>query len=320
MKKTPLIALGLAAALAVATTSRSEAQTPSSYAWMIPCTSGCVYELLARAINEGMVKEGLASGGEFRNTPGPVGLANYAKLRGDAAQLTIVGSAQQGYAIATGFPVQITELTPIARMIAGPHVLVVPANSPHKTLADLAAAYKANPGSVAWGGGAVGTPSSVVAASIAAQTGGLEKFKFVPSTGGLQAVKAMLQGELTVASVQYAVADDLIRSGQVRALGISNDARIPGADIPTLREQGFDVEVTEWLGVMAPPEVSARDRAELQRRFAKLARSATWRGLLESNRWTSYFATGSSFSLFVTRQQDDTTRLLKTLGLYRPQL
>ncbi len=312
-KRTALVILG-----ALAVSGFSSAQ---KYTIMAPCTPGCSSETLARAIAEDLVKEGLAEGVDIYNAPGgagSTGLQQFAKLKGDPTQLLAFGVTTVGGVMLNKTPVTFMDVTPIARLAADHEVVYVASSSPYKTLSDLVAAWKEKPESIIWGGTGSGGSSHMMAGLIAQAIGvNPAKIKFVPSNGNLQGARAAMQGEITVGTGSYASLVDLVQSGQLRLLGISAARRDKDIPVPTLIEQGLNVEFTNWRGVVAPPGITPRERAELQLKFSRLARSASWRATLESNNWNSYLQTGESFRLFLEQQQGSVQRLLESLQIIK---
>ena len=72
-----------------------------------------------------------------------------------------------------------------------------------------------------------------------------------------------------------------IEAGTVRVLAISSADRLPGLAAPTLREQGIDVEFENWRSLVAPPGISAADRADLETAVDAMVKSAEWREALQ---------------------------------------
>ena len=75
---------------------------------------------------------------------------------------------------------------------------------------------------------------------------------------------------------------------------MSSDKRIPGIDIPTLKEQGVDVEMVNWRGVFAAPGITDAQRAELTSVVERAVKSASWQDTLKRNEWTDVLLTGDA--------------------------
>src|SRR3990172_4232298 len=161
-------------------------------------------------------------------------------------------------------------VTPVARLTSEYEVVVVPANSPIKTMADLVKAFKADPGKVSWGGGSAGGTDHILIGLIAKATGAdSTKINYVPFKGGGEAIAAIVGGHVTAGVSGLGEFSEQIKGGRMRALAISSAQREEG--IPTLKEQGIDVELGNWRGVFGAPGITAPQRDAL----VKLVRDAT---------------------------------------------
>jgi len=98
-----------------------------------------------------------------------------------------------------------------------------------------------------------------------------------------------------------------IKSGKLRALAISSDKRVPGIDIPTLKEQGIDVELVNWRGVFGAPGISEAQKKELIDVIGKAVKSASWQDTLKRNDWSDAYVAGDAFKTFLDA---DTKRIL----------
>src|SRR5690606_10554504 len=134
------------------------------------------------------------------------------------------------------------QVTPIARLTSEWEVIVVPANGP-KTLQELIDKFKANPGSVSWGGGSAGGTDHILAGLVAKAVGvPPSKVNYVAYKGGGEAVAAIIGGHVTAGISGLSEFAPHIKSGRMRALAVSSPQPIDG--IKTLKEQGVDVELS----------------------------------------------------------------------------
>ena len=156
----------------------------------------------------------------------------------------------------------LDQVTPIARLTSEYEVIVVPANSPIKDMKDLMARFKANPGSISWGGGSAGGTDHILAGLLAKEVG-VEpgKVNYVPFKGGGEAVAAIIGGHVSVGVSGVSEFAQHIQSGKMRALGVSSAEPVDG--IPTLKEQGFNVELANWRGIFGAPGITKAQQAEL---------------------------------------------------------
>ena len=114
------------------------------------------------------------------------------------------GITMVGAILSNKAPVNLDQVTPIARLTGDPLVIVVPATSPHKTVQELAAAAKADPAKVSWAGGSAGGADHILAALFTKAAGSdAAKVNYVAFSGGGEALAAMLGGKVTAGISGY---------------------------------------------------------------------------------------------------------------------
>ena len=147
--------------------------------------------------------------------------------------------------------------------VQAPNVLAVPANSPHKTLADVIAYHKANPGKMSFASAGNGSSDHLTAELFWQQTGttGLH----IPYKGGAPAMADLIGGQVDATFMNINTAVPLVKSGKLRALAITSAKRaevLP--DVPTLIESGVKgVDVYSWQAVVAPKGLPADVRDKM---------------------------------------------------------
>jgi len=212
----------------------------------------------------------------------------------------------------------LSNTTPIARLSGEYNVLIVPANSNLKSMADLMVAYKANPGAVSWAGGLAGGVDQLTAGMIVQAVGGdAAKFNYVAFGSGGEVVSQTLGGHVTVGVGGYNEYASQITSGKLRALAISSDKRLPGVNIPTLKEQGINVEFVNWRGLMAPPGITEARRQELIKTITQMVKSDQWKATVQKNDWLDLFMAGDEFKAYVESEQKNVLSLVNNLGLVK---
>ena len=108
---------------------------------------------------------------------------------------------------------------------------------------------------------------------------------YIAFSGGGDSLASIIGGQVTVGVGGYSELIEQVKAGNLRALGISAVDRVPGVDMPTLREQGVDVTFSNWRGVAAPPKLSAEQRKAYLALIDKVVKSPSWKGHLEKNGW-----------------------------------
>ncbi len=156
----------------------------------------------------------------------------------------------------------LKDFDPITVAVQAPNVLVVPASSPHKTVADVIASLKANPGKMSFGSAGNGSSDHLTTELFWLQTG--TTGVHVPYKGGALAISDLLGSQLDAAFQNINAVMQHIRAGKLRTLAITSAKRSPLLpDVPTLAEAGIkDVEVYSWQAVVAPKglQPAVRDR------------------------------------------------------------
>ena len=211
-------------------------------------------------------------------------------------------------------PVNLSQVTPIARLTSEWEVIVVPAQSPHKTMADLVKALKENPGKVSWGGGSAGGTDHILVGLIAKAVGvDPAKTNYVPYKGGGEAVASILGGHVTAGVSGLGEFAEHIRSGKMRALAISSPQKSDG--IPSLKEQGIDVELGNWRGVFGAPGLTPPQRDGLVKLVQSATETPAWKATLEKFGWTPVFLGGEEFRKFLDEDIRRTTQIIESLGI-----
>ena len=159
---------------------------------------------------------------------GSVGIAQFVNgAKGDGNQLMVNGFVMVGALAMNKSPVTLDQVTPIARLTEEIQVIVVPANSPIKTAQDLAAAVKADIAKVTFAGGSAGGVDHIMAALFAGAIGAdAKKVNYIPFSGGGESLAAILGGKVTAGISGLSEYEGQIKSGKLRALGVTSEKRI----------------------------------------------------------------------------------------------
>lgn len=287
---------------------------------MIPANPGGGWDQTGRHLASAMQSAKLVSSVQFENkggAAGAIGLAQFVNAaKGDPNAMMVGGMVMVGGTYLQNSPVTLAQVTPIARLTSEWEVIVVPANSPHKTMADLVKAFKANPGAVSWGGGSAGGTDHILVGLIARAVG-VEpaRINYVPFKGGGEAIAAIVGGHVTAGVSGVGEFAEQIKGGRMRALGVSAPGRVEG--IPSLKEQGIDVELGNWRGIFAAPGISTAQRDALVKLVKDATETAAWKATLAKLGWSGEFLGGDAYAKFLA---DDTVRIagiIDSLGIKR---
>ena len=274
---------------------------------MIPANPGGGWDTTGRALGKALQDAGVASSVTYENKGGAagiIGLAQYANAtKGDGNSLMVMGAVMLGGIITGKPPVSLDKVTPIARLTSEYNVFVVPANSPLKTMKDVVEQMKKDPGSVKWGGGSRGSTEHIAAAMLAREVGvDATKINYVPFRGGGEAVAAILGGNVTVGGSGYSEFQQYIETGKMRPIAVTSAKRLKGINIPTMIEQGYNIDIGNWRGVYAPAGLTSAQRKALTDMVLKATKSKSWAESLEKNNWTPAWMPNPEFDDFVDRE------------------
>jgi putative tricarboxylic transport membrane protein len=249
---------------------------------------------------------------------GTIGLAEFARAKGEGRHLMVMGLVMVGAILTNKSPVTLEAVTPIARLTSEYLVIAVPASSKIQNLKDFIDALKKDPGATSIVGGSRGGVDHMLAALVAEAVGVPgSKVNYVAYAGGGEAVASLLGAQAVAGISGYGEFQAHIDSGKLRAIGLSAPARIGGINVATLKEQGVNVELGNWRGVVAPAGVSAADRKALLDVIDALAKSAAWKAELKKQNWDDAYLAGDAFAAFVKAESDRTNRILREAGLVK---
>ncbi len=280
------------------------AQAATSIKMMIPANPGGGWDSTGRALGKAIVDAKVAETVQYENKGGAAGALGLAQFvnsaKGDPHALMMMGAVMLGGIITGKPPVGLDKVTPIARLTSEYNTFVLPANSPLKNMKEVVEQLKKDPGSVKWGGGSRGSTEHIAAAMLARSVGvDPKKINYVAFRGGGEATAAILGGNVTVGGSGYSEFAEYIKTGKMKAIAVTSEKRLPGIDVPTMKEQGFDVILGNWRGVYAGPGITPEQRSALTALVVAATKSKAWQEDLAKNGWTPALLTGKAFDEFV---------------------
>jgi len=287
---------------------------------LVPAAPGGGWDQTGRALQAALTSGGIVPKVTVDNkggAGGTIGLAQFvSSSKGKPDALIMGGMVMVGAIITNKSPVNLTQVTPIARLTGEPLVVVVPGGSKIPSMKELIAQFKANPGGVSWGGGSAGGSDHILAGMIA-QAAGVDssKVNYIAYAGGGEAQAAILGGHVTAGISGYGEFAGQIKAGKLRALAISSDKRVPGIDTPTLKEQGIDVELVNWRAVFGAPGITDAQKKDLIDAVLKATQTASWQEALKRNEWTDMYLPGDQFKTFLDAEQSRIEKIVTDLGL-----
>ncbi|WP_274029244.1 Bug family tripartite tricarboxylate transporter substrate binding protein [Streptomyces sp. MMBL 11-1] len=288
--------------------------------FMVPNTPGGGYDITARTLAKNAEDAGLTHNIEVFNLPGAggtVGLTRLVGEHGNGKLALSMGLGVVGAVHTNKSPSTLADTTPIARLTEEPDIVVVSKNSPYRTIADLLAAWKKDPGRVPVGGGSSPGGPDHLAPMLMAQAAGIapRTVNYVPFDGGGELLASILGDKVGFGVSGLGEYRDQIEAGELRLLAVTGPKRVPGLDAPTLREAGLDTEFTNWRGVVAPPGLSPAERDKLTGLIREVHGSKQWKESMEKNGWDDALLIGEPFGDFLDEQNQRVATVLKELGL-----
>ena len=285
---------------------------------MIPANPGGGWDQTGRNLAAAMQSAKLVSSVQFDNkggAGGTIGLAQFVNsAKGDPNAVMIGGMVMVGAIYLENSPVNVSMVTPLARLTGEYEIIVVPASSPHKSMSDLAKAFKANPGGVSWGGGSAGGTDHILVGLIAKAAGvDPAKINYVPFKGGGEAIAAIVGGHVTAGVSGVGEFAEQIKGGRMRALAVSSASRIEG--FQTLKEQGMDVELANWRGIFGAPGITTAQRDALIKIVQGATESAAWKTTLEKLGWSPIFLSGDAYKKFIDEDTKRIAGIIDSLGI-----
>jgi len=275
---------------------------------MAPAAPGGGWDQTARAMQLALQQSGLVRVAPVENVPGAAGTIGLARFigaeHGNADTLMVSGLIMLGGIVMHQSPVTLHDVVPIARLTGEYEVIAVPAASPIHSLREFLDAFTARPESISWGGGSAGGSDQILA-GLVAEAVGVEprRVNYVAFSGGGESLSAILGGQVSAGVNGLAEFAPQIEAGTLRALAISSAERLPGLDVPTLREQGVAVAFENWRSVMAPPGIGAADRERLEQAIDAMVHSPAWRDMLDRYRWLDRYLTGADLARFIDSEE-----------------
>ena len=240
--------------------------------------------------------------------------SNDADLIVAASSATTTRLAQNAYGGATADQVRF-----VGAIGADPGVIVVAADSPFMTLNDLVDAALADPGSVAFAGGsAVGGFDHLKPLQIL-KAAGLEditQIKYIGVDGGADAITQTVGGFTQAMTGDMSEIVGFIEAGEVRVLAVLTEERVPGfEDIPTAREQGYDVVAVNWRGLYVPKDISDEEFQVWADRLAAVAASDEWQQAMRDNGLAPFTKVGGDFQTWIDGVVASTEELSREIGV-----
>jgi len=255
------------------------------------------------------------------NRPGGGGALAYTTVSqqaGDGHYIVVVRKALLTNHILGRSPLQYTDLTPLAMMANEPNAMAVRADSPIRNLKDLVATFKADPQSITTSVGSTrGGPSHMMTVQMAKFAGtDLRQVKIVTFNGHAESVTNLLGGHIQMIAASV---DGLIphhKAGTMRIIGVATPQRTKAVpEVPTFREQGYDVIVGNWTAIMGAKGLAPAQVAYWEDLLERTFRHPAWQAMLEADALEHDFRKSQAVREMLAKDYESERRMLTELGM-----
>ncbi len=218
-------------------------------------------------------------------------------------------------------PIGPDQIYPLALLQEDYGIIAVRADSKYNTLKELFDAAKANPASVQFcGGGAPGTWDHLNSVLLARKAGvDIKAMKYNTYDGGGEALTALLGGNADALTSDVSSIKQYVQAGRVRVLGVSSAARITDDEvmknIPTYKEQGFDVVTTNWRGIFAGKDVPEAAKKYWSEKVGELCNTQEWKDELKKQGVIYTYKDAKGFYDLIKADEATYTEIYKELGM-----
>ena len=275
---------------------------------------GSGFDITIRSVVESLQKERIVKVPlPVQNRPGGSGADFLATMvqqyKGADDQLSVTSLSMMVNELRGKSKYGYDDVTMIARLMTEYFVVVTAPGSPYKNLADVMTAIKADPSHVKVG--AAQDDEAPFDLLVSAAGGDPSTISYAPVEGGGDQKAALLDGDIGVALGGVSEFIDAVKSGDLKALGVLAENRLPGLDVPTAREQGLDVTLANWRGIYGPPDMPQVAVAYWQKALDEMVKTPTWKQIAERSQFTTTFMIGDEFATFLAKTQADVKAALE---------
>lgn len=213
---------------------------------------------------------------------------------------------------------QFTDFTPIALMINEFTAFTVRPDSPLRNAQDLVAQLRKDPDSIAVGISNRGGTNHLVLSLLAKAAGvDVRRLKVVVFKTNAEGLTAIMGGHIQMVASAIGTAIGQVRGGKARVIAVGAPQRLGGdlAQVPTLREQGYDVALSNWRAIIGPKGLSAAQVAYWEEVLSRVVASEEWKTTLEQQFWDGHFLRGREFGRYMEQEYAQTKTIMTELGL-----
>ncbi|GAA3580402.1 tripartite tricarboxylate transporter substrate binding protein [Microlunatus spumicola] len=286
---------------------------------MAPASPGGGWDTTARLLQRVIRSTAIARNVQVFNVEGAGGTIGLGQLsrETDDALLMMMGLVMVGAIETNKSSVGLTDVTPVARLLGEPEIIVAPAASPYDSLGDFVRAWKDDPRGLPIAGGSAGGTDQVLA-GLLGTAGGVDpkQINYIAYSGGGQSLAALLGNQVAAGISGIGEYGPQVLSGDLKGWAVSSEersAQVP--DVPTIKEAGFDVVVSNWRGLMTHPGIGEQPLADLIELVQRAHDTPEWRDVLAKQGWDDEFLAGADYGRFLADEEQRVSTILRQIGL-----
>jgi putative tricarboxylic transport membrane protein len=317
-----LVALVALAAMAAGPAAAGEWKPTKPIQFIVPYAPGGGSDVLARSIGQ------IIQGAKLNPTPlivvnqgggsGTVGTTTVAQSPGNEHMLLTFISGQVAAPLVAGKgAATYKDLTLLGNLAIDEQLIIVKADSPYKTIADVVEAAKKKAGTITIGGTATGQEDQMCN-RIFERAGGIT-LRYIPFNSGGEVLTALLGGHIELAWANPSEFFPQWEAKLVRPLAVAKETRLPKfPETPTFKEKGLDVTFKMFRGMAAPPGISPAVAAYYENMMKKMAETPAWKEkYLDQYMLSPNWMGSKEFAGFVAQNETQFKALLVELGLVK---
>ncbi len=287
--------------------------------WVSSSNIGGGYGTTAIAVGDALKKEGLLK--DYTVTyraNAALGMGYFYDQKNRKDLLAITGFAMPGSFASNGSKLSMTTANAVAGIMREAEAFVVPTGSKYKTINDFLTDLKANPKTVAIGGGNYGGVDHVTVATLA-ETVGVKALdlNYIPYSGGGSLVPDVIGGRVAVGVSGTSEFASYVAAGKMRVLALTSPKPLKTIKGKTLVQQGVDLTFGNWRGILAPTDLSDADYLNTVKLFDILHASPSWKDTLVAKSWIDEYRAGDAFSTWIKKENSAIIAVLQAFNLIK---
>jgi putative tricarboxylic transport membrane protein len=288
--------------------------------FVVQAAAGGGSDIFARSMTKVLAEEKIVTVPiNVVNKPGGSGAVAYSYLNQKKGNPYVIATATGGYIttpVQGQSPVSYKDFTNVAVLCVEDYVGVVRADSPYKSLKDLIAAAKQKPNGIRFGGSNPGSSDNIIETRL--EKAAKVQFNYIPFQSGGEVNAALLGGTVDVASPNPSEAAQLVKAGRLRPIAMFSPERLAQwKDVPTAKEQGFDVTLSQFRGVVAAGGLDKEQSLFWQNAMVKMYQSPGFKKYLEDNGLRPLVKVGAEADKYLAEQTEFYTGIYTELGLIK---